>query len=42
MPTDVRGLRAPYRRYDGTAVDQVLTAASGRVPRWHVHVDGAR
>jgi hypothetical protein len=24
------------------AVDQVLTAAPGRVPRWHVHVDGAR
>ena len=25
MPTDTRGLRAPYRRQDGTRVDQVLT-----------------
>jgi hypothetical protein len=42
MPTDVRGLRAPYRRHDGRAVDQVLTAAPGRVPRWHVQADGVR
>jgi hypothetical protein len=27
MPSDVRGLRAPYRRSDGTDVDQVLTTA---------------
>ncbi len=27
MPTDHRGLRAPYRRTDGTYVDQVLTDA---------------
>ena len=25
MPNDLRGLRAPYRRVDGTNVDQVLT-----------------
>ena len=31
MPTDQRGLRAPYRRSDGTNVDQVLTDA-----RWWV------
>lgn len=31
MPTDDRGLRAPYRRTDGVAVDQVLTAT-----RWWV------
>jgi hypothetical protein len=31
MPTDTRGLRAPYRRSDGVAVDQVLTAT-----RWWV------
>ena len=35
MPTDLRGLRAPYRRSDGGLVDQVLTVAGGR-PRWHV------
>jgi hypothetical protein len=27
MPTDQRGLRAPYRRSDGTNIDQVLTDA---------------
>jgi hypothetical protein len=42
MPTDVRSLRAPYRRHDGTMVDQVLTAAPGRVPRWHGHTEGLR
>jgi hypothetical protein len=26
MPHDTRGLRAPYRRSDGTNVDQVLTS----------------
>ena len=31
MPNDDRGLRAPYRRTDGTTVDQVLTAT-----RWWV------
>ena len=31
MPNDQRGLRAPYRRTDGTLVDQVLTDA-----RWWV------
>ena len=31
MPTDARGLRAPYRRSDGLTVDQVLTAT-----RWWV------
>jgi hypothetical protein len=31
MPTDDRGLRAPYRRSDGTNVDQVLTST-----RWWV------
>ena len=31
MPNDDRGLRAPYRRSDGTNVDQVLTAT-----RWWV------
>lgn len=35
MPTDLRGLRAPYRRADGGLVDQVLTVAGGH-PRWHV------
>lgn len=35
MPNDQRGLRAPYRRSDGTKVDQVLTDAD-RDARWWV------
>lgn len=35
MPHDTRGLRAPYRRSDGTNVDQVLTT------RWWASVVGA-
>lgn len=35
MPTDDRGLRAPYRRSDGIAVDQVLTL-SPLGARWWV------
>lgn len=43
MPTDLRGLRAPYRRHDRTLVDQVLTAATGAAgsgQRWYVHTEG--
>ncbi len=36
MPNDLRGLSAPYRRHDGVAVEQVLTATPGRAPRWWV------
>ena len=35
MPHDTRGLRAPYRRSDGTNVDQVLTT------RWYRSVSGS-
>jgi hypothetical protein len=40
MPTDLRGLRAPYRRSDGGLVDQVLTVAGGQA-RWHVAARGS-
>jgi hypothetical protein len=36
MPTDLRGLRAPYRRADGTLVDQVLTVTEPAGLRWWV------
>ena len=36
MPSDARGLRAPYRTHDGVAVDQVLTGSPTRGSRWWV------
>lgn len=41
MPTDLRDLRAPYRRHDGLLVDQVLTVAGGR-HRWHIAAERGR
>ena len=36
MPTDARGLRAPYRRRDGVNVDQVLASSSAHGAQWWV------
>jgi hypothetical protein len=36
MPNDTSGLRAPYRRPDGIAVDQVLTSSPSVGMRWWV------
>ena len=36
MPSDTRGLRAPYRRSDGVTVDQVLATSPTRGSRWWV------
>lgn len=41
MPTDLRDLRAPYRRSDGVIVDQVLTV-TGERPRWHMAAERGR
>lgn len=36
MPNDTRGVRAPYRRHDGTNVDQVVSTSPSMGSRWWV------